>query len=657
MEDETKYSDDLASFVNDEFRRRQSDRLPFELQWRLNMEFIKGNQYLTVNSHLRKIDEVPKLYWYQEREVFNQIATIIETRIAQLSRQRPMMKVRPASGDETDIQSAKLSNAILESKWHDESMDNKQDDLVTWMEHTGTGIIKNTWDADKGAMVGQAQTNEEIDLGEGFTDEQETFIDVYEGDVDTEIISPFEFYPDSNFRNNMDEVRSCIHAKAFHVKDILEMYGVQVDAEQIDSFTMQSGGSLSGLGYKNGSFTTKTETIKDHAIVKEYYERPSDKFPEGRFIVIAGDDVLYSGDLPYKNGQDGKRELPFIRVPCLPIPNQFWGQSVAERCIPIQRRYNALRNRKAEYLNLVTIGQWYEPIGSLDDDEDDELNNAPGNRIRYHQGAGRPEPVDFPSLPSSFENEQQSLLGEFTAVSGVSELSRFSEAPSGVKSGVALSIANEQDDTRLSMSASRIGEGIRVTGQHWIRLFKQFAEEPRLVKLSDDIGDVVSWTASDLESDDIIIENISALSETPAQRRQMVLDLIGTGMFNREENNPFSKEGVRKILELIEMGHWETGVNDMLEMNKDKADRENRFLQQGQQPQVRSYDDHAVHIEQHNRFRLRPEYEEILMSPYGQMIDFAFEQHVNMHRQAIAQQQFQVQQQQMMMQGPQRPPQ
>lgn len=648
-EKELHYDEDYASFVNSEFRTRQTNRISYELQWRLNTEFIKGNQYLNINPALRKIEEVPKLYWYQEKEVFNQLATIVETRISRLSRQKPVMKARPATQEDQDLQAAKISTMLLQMKWFDENLSRKYSDIIMWLEHCGTAFVKSTWNSNKGRYLGSMVEVEEKEIEDGILIEEEQEIDVYEGDIDVTVVSPYEIYPDSNSRNSLEECKSIIHARAFHINDIYDMYGVEVEEEQVDSFALQAGTGLSGISYNAGSYKTKNEPLKNHAIVKEYYERPTKKHPEGRFIVVAGDKTLYSGSLPYKVGDNNKVDFPFVRIPAIEMPNQFWGVSVAERCIPIQRRYNALRNRKAEYLNLVAIGQWYEPVGSLD--EDAELNNAPANRIRFHAGAGRPEPVQFPSLPSSFENEEATLLSEFTAISGVSELSRFSEAPSGVKSGIALSIANEQDDTRISMTANQIADGMVQLGKHWLRLFKQFVNETRMVRsLSKDVN-VKYWNASTLNSEDIIIENSSALAETPAQRRQMVFDLMSTGIFNREENNPFSREAVNKILELIEIGHWETGVEDELRQHENRATRENHNMEMGQMLSPKDFDDHEAHIKQHNLYRMRPEYDELMASPQGQMIEQLFEQHIAMHKQMLMQEQYQVMMEQMQLAG------
>jgi hypothetical protein len=666
-----RFNEELADFVNKELERRRTERKPYELQWRLNMEFLNGNQYLDIDSETMTIMDVPRLYWYQEREVYNMISTISETRIARLSRQKPIMKVRPASSDQNDMSSAKVSSMLLTSTWHDEDMDRKYERFIGWLEVCGTAFFKTIWNKDKGRVLQEdvaekdpteaAQTDEKTDTrdtGKTEYNPDDPFqsmanrIVLREGDIESDVTSPFELYPD-NCHGDFDQTRSVIHARAYHVDDIEDEWGMKVEEEKVDVITLQSTNSgMGGLGYGAGSFRYTSQSMKNHALVKEYYELPSKRYPFGRMIVVAGNKTLYAGVLPYNVGEDDEPFFPFTRAVSIPTVGCFWGKSIIERCIPIQRRYNALRNRKAEYLNLVTIGQWYAPDGIVEDES--VLNNEPGNIIRYRNlGNGlRPEPVVFPNLPNSFEMENQTLMQEFTAVSGVSELSRFSEAPSGVKSGIALSIAGEQDDSRIGLTANQLEIASVELGKKWLRLYRQFAQEPRIIRYVGDSSDidVLYWEASDLRSDDVIIDNSSALAETPSQRRQMVFDLMQTGVFNRPESNPFSPEGVRKILEMLEFGHWESGVSEDEEMQESKAKRENRQLLDGMQVPLNDYDADDIHIREHYRFMMSTDYEEILQTPEGAAIDELFHMHVAMHQQRISMAMMQQQQQELQMQ-------
>lgn len=658
---EKQFDEEIVEFVQAEYERRKSERLPFELQWRLNTEFLNGNQYLDIDPTSVSIQEIPKLYWYQEREVFNQIATIYETRVAQLARTIPMLKVRPASQDDNDIASAKVSSSLLQSTWYDRDLDVVWDDLCAWTELTGTALIKNVWNKDKGRtmmMMRVPKEPTENDLANGDTDQSAELlegeyedVELKEGDIDVCVVSPYEFFPDNNFASSLKLCHSVIHAKAYNVRDIEEIWGIKVEPEKVDVMTLQQmQAGLGGVGYSVGGYRSKSTQLKSHAVVKEYYERPTKKYPNGRFIVIANHKLLHLSEMPYRVGDDETRDFPFIMAQSIKKPGNFWGASVIERLIPIQRRYNALRNRKAEYLNLVAIGQWYEPEGALE--EDVELDNSPGNIIRYRAASGKPEPVQFPSLPASFENEVQTLLNEFTAISGVSELSRYSQAPSGVKSGVALSIANEQDNTRISNTAANLANCIKLMGKQWIRLYRQFVAEPRVLRTvgRDKDIEVADWTASQLKSDDVIIENSSALAETPAQRRQMVFDMLGAGLFNREETSPISNAAREKILEMLEYGNWESSLMEMHRLQEQKAKRENMFIKQGQMMGLNDYDDDVLHIEMHNRMRMSAEYDDLINSPQGPIIDQIMREHLAMHEERIAMKQMQQLQQQLAMQ-------
>lgn len=644
------FDEDFSEFVNKEYTERQAERKVHELQWRLNSEFLDGNQYLDIDPVSNSIQEIPKLFWWTNREVFNQLGTISATRIAKLGRQKPSIKTRPASSDDKDVSAAKISSMLLQSTWQDQLMDEQYEDFVSWLELCGTAFLKVAWNKNKGRIIfqGQQQQPAPITSGDNIPMEHEedtptpqpTMTEIREGDIETIVVPAHEIYPDSSYRRGLRDCRSIIHAKAYHVNEVEEIWGVRVEPEDVDVMTLQRMSSnMGGLGYGHGGVRTTAKPLKHHVVVKEYYERPTLKYPQGRFVVVGGKKTLYAGPLPYQLGRDGEYDLPFVRAVSTDRPGCFWGKSVLEACIPIQRRYNALRNRKAEYLNMISVGSWFAPIGSLD--EGTELNNAPGNIIWYRPGIGgsKPEPVVWPSLPGSFEAEEQTLMQEFTAVSGVSELARFAQAPTGVRSGVALAAAAEQDDTRIATSISRVANASIDLGQKWIRLYRQFVQEPRLLRYigGNREADVREWEMSDLRSDDVFIENMAALSETPGQRRQMVFDLLNAGLFVKPELSPIDAETRQKVFQMLEFGAWESGYEDDMFMQKSRARKENRDIMQGQPIMVQDFDDHQLHILQHNRMRMQSEYEELMATPEGPIINEMMMAHIAQHLQLALQ--------------------
>ena len=665
QEPDKQYNEEIATEINNEYKRRMMERKPFEMQMRLNMEFLNGNQYLDIDPVSLSILDIPKLYDHQEREVFNQIATIHETRSARMTRQKPAMKTRPASSDDMDISAAKVSSMLLTSSWADQNMDIEYSDMIPWMEVCGTVFLKPIWSTRKGRVIGKRYIPDQNYLNGGEDEalpgeiQTEAFDQqlgrgliletIREGDIDTCVVPAFEIFPDSSWRNGMKQVRSMIHARAYHVDEIEDMWDERVEPEQVDVMTLQKGGNAGGLGYSSAGFRAGVVSLKNHAVLKEYYELPTRKYPQGRFIVVAGTKTLHVGPMPYMIGEYGEPDIPFIRFVSIDHPGCFWGKTITERCIPIQRRYNALRNRIAEYLNRVAIGQWYNPDGCLD--EDSELNNAPGNIINYRNINGaKPEPVQFPSLPVDFQREENALLSEFTSISGVSELSRFSEAPSGVKSGVALGVATEQDDTRLATTVTNIANGIVTLGKYWLRLYRQNVKEPRMLRsigASRDV-EVKEWYVSQLRSDDVFIENSSALAETPSQRRNLVFDLINAGLFDRPETNRFTEDSRQKIFQMLEFGHWESGAEDMALLQKSRAKRENHQFMTAEvmQPMpIMDFDDDVIHLEHHNRMRMSADYESLMKTPIGPLINMLVIQHQDMHIQRFQKAQMQQQMQ------------
>jgi len=623
---------EIVDFVEKEFERRQKERIPFELQWRLNIAFIEGNQYVQINEVAQTLDRIPEDYWYEQREVFNHIAPNIEARQARLGKMRPVLKVRPGSSDKSDIRATKISTQLLQSVQHEQKIRNKIHEVIRWLELTGTCCIKNIWNPDAGPLVPQIdpQTGEPmVDPATGQP------VLIREGDLEVIVCPAPEIFPESPYNQKIEDNRSIIHAKIYPVKVVKEIWGVDVPPEESKVVRLQelmTGGGFIGKTYTSGM----RESLKEAVIVKEYHELPTKKYPMGRLIVVANHKLLSFGPLPYKIGKDGKLGLPFVKMCCIERPGLFWGRTVIERLIPIQRRYNALRNRKAEYLSACAIGGWIVEENSIVDMADLEASgNAPGYICRYRAGTNPPQRTINPPLPSAFETEEQTLLTEFSILSGVSEVSRQSKAPPGVKSGVAMSLALEQDETRLSDTANNIELGLIECGSQWLRLLKQFVKIPRLVRIAgkDNVVDVMEWTASDLKPEDVIMDSFSALSESPTQRRQMVFDLLGMGLFHNPDTGVIDRPARSKIMEMLQFLDWE-GVDDDDQLHSAKAERENRQLANGNPCMPVHYDSHFLHIKRHNEFRLSTEYE-ALIAEHPQ-IEEIFEAHVLAHMQALA---------------------
>lgn len=614
-----EFKEDILDETIKDFEQRKTDRQFLELQMRLNMDFYDGNQFSYINKHTKNVEESEKMYWYQEMEVFNQIAPNVETRLAKLGRLRPIPKTRPATNTDDDIANAKISNKLLETSYYDQKIKDKQDIANMWSELTGTVIWKPIWNDNIGELITMSEDGEAM----------------HEGNVEAIVVNPFEIYPDSLWHDDVEDCNSIIHAKAYTAIEVKDIWGVEVTGEEVNVLTVNSSAvNTGGIGQQSSGYRITNRQQKNSVIVIEKWEMPSKKHSNGRLIICTDKEILYIGDLPYKVGTDNNLGLPFINQKAIKTPGRFFGKSIIERLIPLQRRYNALKNRKAEYINRVSIGQMVYEEGSVDADFLEEEGTSPGLMIPYRAGFNPPKYLEFHNLPAEFAIEEQNILSDFIRISGISELSKDSSAPTGVKSGIALGILQEQDDTRLSLTAGYIVSANISLGEKILRLYKQFADTDRLLRSvgENQTVELVTWNSSNVTSDDVYVDSQAQSLESTAQRRNMVFDLLGTGLFNDPETGGLTKESIAKIFDLIDLGNWEMG-NDTDKLHLSKVDRENQILISGQWKDIDNYDDHLIHIKRHNRFRLTTNYEKIVAG--NPQINVAFEYHVMQHVQFI----------------------
>ena len=609
-----KKIDTLVKETLDDFENRVRERKSFDSQWQLNMNFYMGNQYCDI-GYGGFVREVDKQFFWQEREVFNHIAPLIDIRLSKLSKVKPKMQIVPATDDEQDIYTAKVGKKILDSVSNRMNLSEKIDQATKWSEICGTSFYKISWNSNLGQVVALEDDGSKIKTGE----------------VEISVCSPFEIYPDSSTHESLQECQSIIHARAYTIEQIKQMYGVDVEGKDINVYSLDGvTSSLGGLGY-GGYSSSLIETVrKNSAIVLEKYVRPNAEYPDGRLIIIAGDTLVYDGQMPYVNGVDGKREFPFIRQICSSQLGSFWGVSMINRLIPIQRAYNAVKNRKQEYLNRLTMGVLAVEDGSVDIDNLEEEGLAPGKILVYRQGSNAPQFLDGEQLPTDFEKEEDKLLDEFSTLSGTSVLGNMENLSSSL-SGVTLELIIDENETRLVFTTDSIKEAIKSIAKHILRLYRQFATFPRIEKIVGTNGelDTFYFKGSDISSDDVQFDTDNESNDTLSQRRQMIFTLLDKGLL-ADEDGKISKSMKSKIMENLGFGIWDSSV-DLSDLHIKNADSENAKMASGDMVEVKEIDDHSLHINQHIAYMLKV----IYSKDVDKKVENIFLQHIRAHKDAL----------------------
>ncbi len=569
----------LAQEITADFAARQSARRKLERGWQLNMNFVSGNQYCDISPSGELEEEDPAFYW-QSRKAFNHIAPTVDTRIARLSKVRPALNVRAFSDSEEDMKTARLCSNILRSVKNRLDLDRIISSATLWSETCGTAFYKVVWNYDDGNVLGTDETGRALK----------------EGDVNVVALSPFEVYPDSLTAEDMAGVKSLIHAKAVPVSEIKEKFGTELAGREITDFAFAPYASAGG--WKRPSDGADAPALQEHEILIERYTRPNGEFPQGRLEIVAGGVLLYEGVLPYENGDRGERVFPFIRQTCLQLPGCFFGTSVVDRMIPLQRAYNAVRNRKHEFLNRLSTGVIAVEDGSVDAEELAEEGLYPGKVLVYRQGSSAPDFLDCGKLPAEFAEEEERISGEFILVSGMSEISRNSANPTHVTSAVGLQLLIDQDTNRMTMSVESVERAVKEAGKQILHLYKQFASAKRVLRMTGTGGDteLFYFDASDISADDVQFG--TEYDRTPEQVKEEILNLLNLGLL-KDENGNLSDDARNKVLDALGYGSFEN-ARDISRLHIKKAERENVLLAR-RDVNAEEYDDHALHISEHTR--------------------------------------------------------
>ena len=562
----------LAAEIEAEYRRRRRERQGLELKWRLNQRFLAGDQYCDVAEGLDELIEGGADR--TGRAVYNMIAPIEETRLSKLERATPSLTVRPQTDEAADVTAARTATKLLKTAFDTLGMPRLQAEAARWAELCGSAFYKSVWDPRAGLPL-------------GVTPEGET---VREGDIAVSVAPAYEIFPECCWRDGLESQNSLIHARVYTVSEIRARWGVSLSGRTLNVY-----GAESAFPRAEGPFVP-SETLQDAELVLEYYRRPDGDFPQGRHVTVAGGRVLHTGPLPFRNGECGGRDFPFVQQLCLSAPGCFFGGTVIERLIPLQRDYNAVINRINEHTARMTAGNILAEQGSLVDETLLDEGFEPGTVIEYRPGTTPPSWLRVSEVPVTLLERLALLRRDFNEISGVSEMARASSLTGPVSSGIALDILREQDDTRIALTGRHIRRAIQLLGRQWLRLLREFAVAPRIV-----------WTGSDLSSDDIAVDTDAELSSTPAQRRQLALELMRAGLFLDPDTHQLSRENRARLLEIFQFGHWET-VAAVDELHRTRARREQLELLGGAVPSLMSVDCHELHIAEHTRFALGAEF-------------------------------------------------
>lgn len=648
----------LVSWITSQYSKMKTERQRFERQWSINLAFIAGRQNVQYFPGAKSSGAAGKLITppspsYVSKRVVNRIRPVLRTEMARIMSNKPNASVVPASSEDEDLFAAQAGEQVWESIYAGKKLLKTFSRSAFWLVACGTSFTKIWWNPSGYDCVTKMQ-----------------------GTIEYAPVSPFHLYVPDLLEPEIENQAYVFNVFAKPVGWVEAQYGYKPTP------SIRSANDP----LENAMFVFGTnEAMPDSCLVIEAWFKPGGHplFPQGGYATIIDDRIV---DIRLEQFYNHK-EYPFVKWENIPTGG-FYSESVVTDLLDPQREYNHIRNQISDSRKRMAKPQLIAPKGSV---EVSRITTEPGQVIEYMPGLAPPQPLPMQNLPAYVTQELDNLLADIEDISSQHAVSRGGTT-AGVTAATAINFMQERDDALMTTTYQSIEDGWEKTAKQTLSHVVQFWDEPRTISVTgvDGSFDALALKGTELtKGTDIRMEAGSALPVSKAAKQALLMDIMKFGWIDPMKGLALMEMGgMDKLYDDIKIDEQQAqrenlrmrrlDINEVMQYMTQVQQTNEQIAQQqevifsGQEPEmqaqptalttgvappdevaipgaetdpntgaplqmpptvvpVNSFDNHAVHIEVHNRFRKSQAYE-LLADEIKQQ----FEYHVNMHQQALA---------------------
>lgn len=657
----------------------------YEQAWYQVSAMLLGRQHMQDRGGFRYSE--PSAPPWQARTVANRLLSIYQRELSRLTSRPPIYEVVPANNNSADKERATLATDLLNYQFQHGRLDlaQKRKGLVSWALRTGTGFLKVTWDPDGGDLIEEYdevpimetvprmepmldelgdpvvdpmsgemiespvvdEITGEVALDEIPTGEYETLLDENDepvvkeayrlGEVDLEIISPFDIFVDDRYET-LDAAPYVMHYYIARLDEIKRKYPKKAkelqphqDFSEEKHFSERLRSLVSPLVDRSNSFLSSSAMMTDKDMDKEdeglvmMYEvwiKPDEEHPRGRLIIVAnGDVVLFDGQNPYRSAH----WHPFVEYKEIEFHGRYWGMSTLEQLVGLQRSYNRVTELEEEDIRRTSRPMLMLVSGSGVKKSD--MTNEPGWIGEVRDPKMAPFYVERrPTEMAMFDHMQKLTLENMDEIASQHDVTR-GQAPKNIQSGLGASYIAQKDDMATAVKIDNLNRALERIARLVLERIAQFQDDERIIKVGGETSEIAvkKYKGSDLQmfdsGDDYFDVRIIPGSTMPVNKaaaRSETLTYIQMGILNPVTDRPL-------ILRMLDLGNnRELFENEALD--EAQAKKEIELIKSGEQVRVWPHQNHTTHQRVFHTYMLSPEFYEL-----DPQIQEAFFQHLADH--------------------------
>lgn len=520
----------IASYANYSDVARQARHWARVLIWMENIFFGLGRHYIDdiLVSRLSRNADTGELSRIREhtrripRPTNDLLGRYIETNIALLTENRPRPRVTAKSDKKGDLDAAILSELTIDFLWEALKMPDKHRELARLLLHCGVAWLEICYDPLKPKIIAPPQPDREGQLAIPGPEGEVTLIPVDRevdpnaakrmqeptvefGDIAARVISPFEMHLPAIHDWHGEDLQWTMRESYVPIDSLKSKYGdsrLRGTVNKTNGYNLDNIERIEATNAENlplwwwerltdvvegpgpSLYVGTPETWADYTTLRVLDRKPSDKWPKGRTVIVAGGQVIY--DSPKDVGARAydprwpTRWHPYVRYRWEGIPGSIYGRSMVSKLLPKLKRVNHIDTTLIMWRRTVPIASWIMPKGTSV--VEDLHSGKPGVYIEYdprRTNNAEPKPVFPPAYPASAIEERTTQIAEMEAIAGTEEILK-GERPAGVTSAAMLDALRKQALASRSATLQEWDESIQEGGTSMLQeVVKHIKNDPR----------------------------------------------------------------------------------------------------------------------------------------------------------------------------------
>lgn len=659
-------------------------RWSFERNWFRNILYFIGNQWITWDSRGQRWREKRLVRKWIPKPVTNRFATTLATIVATIQSYKVLPSAWPATSDADDMATTEVAERLIPVIDDEIDVARVRELAASWMtlqadciafpyydhgdQSLGTRFIQH-YACDVCQTVSSPADIEEaggkcpacgspnLSPASNPLDGSPLGSSVPVGRMRVDCLSPLQVYINQDILDIKQQRKFSI-MRVYAIETIKALWPESGKNVQPDRGGMNKTGAyfLEALAHitEDGGYFYGRSYV-DRCSVFTHIELPSEQFPEGLAVSMAGDEtILEVGPCPFfdtHKKEDGSEEKvyynPLEKFSFMNVPGRLYSKTPAYDLIPKQDQLNRLESLIELAVLKGVYNTWMLPTGS----SIQQIAGEPSQMIRWTPsgtGGAKPEVVTQNPVPDALLKWKEMIEKDFEELGGTYDAMK-GQVPSGVSAGYAIQLLTERSYGRFAPVFANWERGWVGLYSTLIKLARVYFTEERIRKIRGDSGqwEIQKFKGSDLQgSVDIRVEGGSARPRSKLAEQAMVESMANIGVIN-----PQDPRQQFQIAELFGIQHIVGGMDEdnravarewdsLLSMPPNwmppqpgmPPDMVQKLLSVPGIPHLRmAVDNHIIHIMDHQK---RAKTDHFLSLPIA--IQQLWEQHIMDHMMAMA---------------------